>query len=411
MTGNEDNKKIDELVNSMKDVYRLQYHSKLFGDFDFKIISYKDFSRIDTLLKETSIDDKEFAQKLLFGQIINPGFPLSSFQKISDDELKTIIRQFSKKNEVLSTYLGDPRDELIYLEFRNAVKKYNDEKFSEFSKTINAAGTGFVNNVISELVSKNFISKIIIPQIDFYQYWLQANPKIFDNLISPLKIAYASLERRQTTIQKINITLKEYNWFYSFSLPDECYGEILTIVQDGNDVEQKIDLVFIRYFSTNDYENLHEMINEWDRNSIFKPRMEIIRDCVQTLRNGKSGYNPSNVVLPVLIAQIDGILMDFIKKHGFSYDKHKRKWKSPSGQILDLKNAYKSVETEFESVSDFSNDLLLNVLFQQAFHGDDLKNLPSFSRHKILHGESVTYGKLENVIRAFLILDFLSYPD
>jgi hypothetical protein len=151
------------------------------------------------------------------------------------------------------------------------------------------------------------------------------------------------------------------------------------------------------------------MVSEWDKNPFFKPRMEIINDCVQTLKNAKPGYNPSNVVLPVLIAQIDGIITDFIKKHDFKFDRSSRKWKSPSGEILGLKSAYKSIETDFDSISEYPNSILLDILFQTAYPGDELKKLPSFSRHKIMHGESLDYGKIENVIRAFLILDFLSY--
>jgi len=31
-----------------------------------------------------------------------------------------------------------------------------------------------------------------------------------------------------------------------------------------------------------------------------------------------------------------------------------------------------------------------------------------FSRHKIMHGEDLQFGTIDNVIRAFLLLDFLA---
>lgn len=403
----EKDKDVKKIVNAMKDIYRLQFTAKQFGEIEFRIISYKEFSRIDALLKETT-DDKKFAQNLLYGLIVNPIFSSADFQKISDNELKSIIWQFSKKNEALNTYLGEPIDEQLYSEFRKAVKKYNDEKFDEFSKTISAVAVSF-NKSIQEMFMKKFISQLIIPQIDFYQLWLRSNQKIFDNLTKPFQNLQESLKKYETSVQNLNRFLIEYNWFFSFSLPEECYGKFIIIKNEGIDVEQRINQVFVRYISQNNYQTLKEMIDEWDKNTLFKPRMEIIKDCLLTLKNISSGYNPSNVVLPVLIAQIDGILMDFIKKHGFTFDRRSKKWKSPSGEIFDLKKAYTSVEADFEFISEFSNDLLLNVLFQNAYHGDELKNLPTFNRHKILHGESIDYGKLENIIRAFLILDFLSY--
>ena len=52
--------------------------------------------------------------------------------------------------------------------------------------------------------------------------------------------------------------------------------------------------------------------------------------------------------------------------------------------------------------------IFIDGLFQQAFHGDELKKPSFLSRHKILHGEDIEYGTLKNAIKLFLILNYLS---
>jgi len=53
-------------------------------------------------------------------------------------------------------------------------------------------------------------------------------------------------------------------------------------------------------------------------------------------------------------------------------------------------------------------EIINDGLFQQAFHGEGQKNPSFLSRHKILHGENIEYGTLENAIKLFLILNYLS---
>ncbi len=53
------------------------------------------------------------------------------------------------------------------------------------------------------------------------------------------------------------------------------------------------------------------------------------------------------------------------------------------------------------------SDFILNTLFQSAYTGQDLKRPFGLSRHKIMHGENITYGRKDHLFRSFLILDFL----
>jgi len=58
-------------------------------------------------------------------------------------------------------------------------------------------------------------------------------------------------------------------------------------------------------------------------------------------------------------------------------------------------------------LDELANEVFLNILFQGSQRGEPLKTPFTFNRHKIMHGEYVKYGRIDNTIRAFLILDFL----
>ena len=52
-----------------------------------------------------------------------------------------------------------------------------------------------------------------------------------------------------------------------------------------------------------------------------------------------------------------------------------------------------------------ARELLGDILFQYTRTAIPVKS--DFCRNKILHGEEVEYGSINNVIRAFLIIEFL----
>lgn len=79
-------------------------------------------------------------------------------------------------------------------------------------------------------------------------------------------------------------------------------------------------------------------------------------------------------------------------------DKRNPAWRATFGQAVTVDNGDELAAT-----------LVTNYLFQKSQYGEPLDTPYSFSRHKIMHGEYTNYGKIEHVIRAFMILDFLSW--
>ena len=140
--------------------------------------------------------------------------------------------------------------------------------------------------------------------------------------------------------------------------------------------------------------------------------MKIIRDCVNIIKNCPKEVNFSNLVVPTLIAQIDGIQQEFMKQNGLVvdfkivHDLEGNKLKDEHGQNIRFYQYYRELTSD-DSFSDAMNDVFLDVLLQDTLPRGDYKTSIHFSRNKILHGENANYGKKDYTIRCFMILDFL----
>ncbi len=202
--------------------------------------------------------------------------------------------------------------------------------------------------------------------------------------------------------------LKKYDWLISPSLPADFSLKVIELKEKGQESQKNIDKLFVEYFSSNNFAAFEELVKNWESNPVFKPRMKIFQDCISVMKNANGIYNPSNVLLPTLIAQIDGVINKFMMTKGLSFDKKKRAWVDEKGEKITKKKWIKDYIPN-DILLNLANDINFDILFQSATIGEPLKNHFTFSRHKILHGEELKYGKIDNTIRAFLILDFLAY--
>jgi hypothetical protein len=252
--------------------------------------------------------------------------------------------------------------------------------------------------------TSDFIKNALKPKIEFWEKWIDQNEKIFEKLSEPWKRFYDQYEISEKEAVTI---LKKYKWFVTPSMPIAFIFEVVKIGSKKGNHRGEINRLFTSFFCSNDYEELEFFVKGWESNSIFKPRMKIFRDCINGLKATGKKTNPSNFILPTLIAQIDGILQEFMEKNGLSFDINERIWRDSTGQQINWKNWYRSRSTD-QSMDVLATEIFLNVLFQRAYRGEALGNPFTFNRHKIMHGEYLKYGRIDNTIRAFLILDFLA---
>lgn len=278
------------------------------------------------------------------------------------------------------------------------------------SETIKNLDSIFNNSAISQAA---MILNAIQPQISFWNDWLNNNRQIF-KFYEDSNAFWKNVRKHYNISKKKALTcIKKYNWFISPSMdPSIVYNIVSVCKSDSKSKWRDINHVFYDYFLEDDCEKLNLFVDNWSSNPIFEGRMKIIRDCVEIIKNHPKNVNFSNLVVPVLISQIDGIQMEFMNQRGLKVDKKKvvcdfegNRKKDEHGQNIKHRQYIRELTSNDEFL-DAMNDVFLDVLFQHTERGEDHKTSIKFSRHKIMHGEHFTYGRKYNAIRCFMILDF-----
>ena len=278
------------------------------------------------------------------------------------------------------------------------------------SETIKNLDSIFNNSAISQAT---MILNAIQPQISFWNDWLNNNRQIF-KFYEYSNAFWKNVRKRYNISKKKALTcIKKYNWFISPSMdPSIVYNIVSVCKSDSKSKWGDINHVFYDYFLEDNCEKLNLFVDNWSSNPIFEGRMKIIRDCVEIIKNHPKNVNFSNLVVPVLISQIDGIQMEFMNQRGLKVDKKKvvcdfegNRKKDEHGQNIKHRQYIRELTSNDEFL-DAMNDVFLDVLFQHTERGEDHKTSIKFSRHKIMHGEHFTYGRKYNAIRCFMILDF-----
>lgn len=433
------------------------------GELEFRSISGRDSKIIFELLKRVG-DDKEFALALLHNQLVKPEIDLEKFRDFSDSDIRLLIKEFIKDEYNLSDYFNETEDSEFFENFRNAIEEYllninksmidslyNIDVFSQnyvnvvrpidlssvFPKTINLgpimrALSGFndLSKVITS-VSKidyskiinasslgaaslaaatnqinstaNLLSNVLGPQINTWNHWADVNKQLFNETFEQ----WDKFEKRYKIARAEAISaLKKYKWFMTPSLPIDFVFSAVKIGRRSGNQRRMMNILFVEYFSEDNFVNLRELLDVWASKNVFDHRMKIFRDCVSVITQSDKKTNPSNLVIPTLIAQIDGIQREFMASNGIIFKK-KGGLKDSRGHGVKWRSWYENLTSDGELL-DSANDIFLNILFQDADHGKPLKTPYTFSRHKIMHGEYYRYGRFDNTIRAFLILDFFA---
>jgi len=247
------------------------------------------------------------------------------------------------------------------------------------------------------------------PQIEHFQDWITKNQRVFD----PIWKSWDEREKKSKIAEKQAAKiLRKYKWFICPSMPITAIQAVLAVAKEKGRKDADINRLFIDYFARDNWKNLESTVANWATNPLFIPRMPILKNCVRTLQAAdKNGTNAAIVILPTLISQIDGLLTDYLEKNSIPfksmYDDYVQGGKvKKQGRKSQFRANVPNALTE--DLNDLAMDMFLNVLFQNSQRGKPLATPFNFNRHKIIHGESVRFGRKDYVVRAFMVLDFLA---
>lgn len=482
MTGDEvvseDHPQMASLISKLHKPVLIELDS--IGPVAFGPISRKIFTQLPELLAIE--DDRDFAIEFTYQLLTTPDITIENWRGLSEVELVDVVKTLCINHRGIVKYYSSDSSSDPFTAFRAAINSYSrtvNEMWSQIhidaptfqnclnhleptllSLSANSAiqsaldtlspgnilgNTGLFSQMtqLAQMCSLQAINidPIILAIEEEHRYslgiqkevlsafdgittqWMTTLPEIFSRLHDSYFKLDLNLLPFNTSLTEINDILKKYHWFIAPSMPESLARTVKEIHYSGSHQRKNMNQLFIQYISGNDYKNLKIMMAEWKENPLFVPRMAIIKSALDVLRTARSSHNPSNVVIPTLITQIDGIICDLIidrgisPKNGHFFDSNGKRTNSENilKNLISIQDVGGDDEQAISELLGYGIEadtfLLLDVLFQKSLRGQSLNRPTSFSRHKILHGEFTRYGRMENTVRAFMILDYLAYLD
>lgn len=377
--------KVDKFPKFPELIFKL--HHKFLRDLSrvrkFEIKESYDISSISNLLENSLLNKK----------------PIELEFKI--EEINEIIIILSKHNHELYKFFTDTGN--FFEDFKNCIvlfdKEFKKELMEIGEKLIPAIGSFFQSIHKLEFVSDYFL-------IDDKESYKQKNIEESLNNLTSLDS------------EKFNEGINKYKWLITPSMPLDLKYMIVRVSNDPLCTQEKIDNVIKFYFMEENYINLDKMINKWENNPFIKSRLKIIRDCVKILKTSEDKEIACNVIIPTLIAQIDGIQLSYMKDKGVFHKPNTNnkavKLRNTSGNEVKWREEWNKIVEEFEQnnyldeTHGTGTELFLNILYQNTYPGLEPDDPFILSRNKIIHGEYLNYGKVEIALRAFLIIEYLN---
>ena len=345
---------LDKLLGPKKSTVQLK---------DFGTVQIKSFNLEDTIsafkLLKTITNNKEFTIKLLHNQL-ETKIEFSEFQKISEEELKKLAKQYITDRPLIAKNFTESKD--FFHDFRNAIDSYLKTSFTSIYSSLNSiygfnnVYTGFnpipinknlvafnkkaqkmtesiiksyfdlnkINRLGNELaksfalssiqlnswvknlkLNSSIINNVITPQVKIWENWTQKNKTVFNNFNQNWR---RFAETYNITVEEAINILKDYQWFITPSLPPKFIFEIVKIGRKIGNQRIPINNHFFEYYSSNNFVNLENLVNKWESDNIFRyKRIDIIKTCFSILKNNENNVNTSFVIIPTLIPQIDAI--------------------------------------------------------------------------------------------------------
>ncbi len=143
----------------------------------------------------------------------------------------------------------------------------------------------------------------------------------------------------------------------------------------------EVDAAIVHF---HDDDVLRSILRRWENSALTTDRHQILSDAVDAHLSGK--YNLS---IPATLAQIEGVVATAHRHQGRMSGASLRRYVD---SILEIDASHLPLRS-----------VILDGIYARFYWGDS--EVPSLSRHAILHGACIQYGTVENSLRVILLLD------
>jgi hypothetical protein len=348
-------------------------------------------SEYERLKKDEILDYKVLTCHMLYKMIIlkdRETVSLDEILQIDNEILIKVGKQIIMNIPELEEYYQANREffEAFILAFDLYLDKVNRdliEIIKPFSESIQKSISS-INNIIkqgAQEINKSLIEAI--KPIEGFKEWSRG-------ILQQYNDAFQCFYKYGDVANRFYIIMLELD-YPPFILDYVRMKEIVeSYEQHGIEkVENNIERHVIAYYNK---VILEEMISCWKKQEWLYNRIKILEDATQIYLEGRY-----NLVVPVILAQIEGIIAD-----GFSHQ-GKMGGKNLNLYINNLiSNDVSNFSGKFELMA---KNFINNVILVQFIHGQETQ--PSLSRHAILHGADTEYGTQINALKALLLFNFI----
>lgn len=258
--------------------------------------------------------------------------------------------------------------------------------------------------------------------------WIEANEPVLARSLAEVQRLSKELKRyRQRPSVPENETypywlefFQRHRWGIAHNMEAGFLRHAVQTAEQSGNPGATLGRIITEFYLEDDCRELSGLVDSWKNTPVMKDRnrYKILKDTVAALRLRSSRFNAANLVVPTLICQIEGAIHDYCASKGLvntwrGYRDSDGKLKKRS-QVLQetlflhaLYEQHPYMPRRRTEYDDMSTALLRDILYRNAHPGEPLETWGGLNRHKILHGEVTSYGRIDNAVRCYLMLDYI----
>ena len=380
------------------------------GQISFQLLGFFLLVELSESIQAADENQKayEFTHRALSASLKKPSLSPQEIAKLPQDTLKPIIDiavdewDIREEFEQTSSDLSYP--EKLYQAHQASVKKMRQHFEEVLSRVANLATQ-------QQAVMAQSIA-------DITQASLSPINQLLDQLQAEFNRSLASFwdkiqqyhDQAEIASSEISGLMIQAGFWFSPSGSLKIIHSIHELKDQGQATPENVRRVVVEVYERDNFSNLKSMVESWSKNPYFANRMHVIRDALEAHMEGK--YTLS---VPALLPLVEGILTEIVgrratRAEGISgwavnaiqsmyMDMFHESSKDALVAFVSGSSVYGNIDAAYFTPSTFPT-----WLANQGLDGQQI-----LQRHAILHGVQTDYNSKENSLRAFLILDVLSW--